>query len=108
MPLDRKVGLDPSDIVLDGDPAPPPQKGDRAPEFSADVYCGQRAAWIKMTLDLEVGFGPGHTVLDGDQLPLPQRGTAPSFRPMSIIAKWMYGSRCHFVRRSASAQDTLC
>jgi len=27
MPHGRKVGLDPSDIVLDGDAAPPPQKG---------------------------------------------------------------------------------
>jgi len=29
----RKVGLDASNIVLDGDPAPPPQKGSRAPNF---------------------------------------------------------------------------
>ena len=44
----NKVGLDPSDIVLDGDPAPPLQKGGRAPlpQFSAHVFCGQRAAWI--------------------------------------------------------------
>jgi len=28
-----KVGLGPSDIVLDGDPAPPPQKGGIAPKF---------------------------------------------------------------------------
>jgi len=27
MPLGRKVGLSPGDIVLDGDPAPPPQRG---------------------------------------------------------------------------------
>jgi len=27
----REVGFGPSDIVLDGDPAPPPQKRDRAP-----------------------------------------------------------------------------
>jgi len=27
MPLNRKVGLDPSDIVLDGDYAPLPKKG---------------------------------------------------------------------------------
>jgi len=33
MPLGRKVGLDPSEIVLDEDPAPPPQKGGRAPKF---------------------------------------------------------------------------
>jgi len=31
MPLGVEVGLDPSDIVLDGDPAPPPQKGAEPP-----------------------------------------------------------------------------
>jgi len=36
MPLGREVGLGPSDIVLDGDLAPPPQKRGqtgRAPNF---------------------------------------------------------------------------
>jgi len=51
--LGMEVGLDPSDIVLDGDPALPPQNG----------------------------------------------GTAPNFRPMSVVAKWLDGSRCHLVRR---------
>jgi len=43
MPLGREVDLGPSDIVLDGDPAPPPKKGGRAPKFSAHVYFGQTA-----------------------------------------------------------------
>jgi len=33
MAFDMEVGLGPSHIVLDGDPAPLPQKGDRAPNF---------------------------------------------------------------------------
>ena len=34
MPLGREVGLDPGDIVLDGDPAPRPKKGaQQAPLF---------------------------------------------------------------------------
>jgi len=41
MPLDRKVGLIPSDIVLDGDPVPPVAKRDGIPQFPAHVYCGQ-------------------------------------------------------------------
>ena len=45
-------------------------------------------------LGMEVGLGPGHTVLDGDPAPLPQRGTAPNFRPMSVVAKPLDGSRC--------------
>ena len=31
MPLVKEVGLGPDDIALDGDPAPPPQKGGGTP-----------------------------------------------------------------------------
>ena len=70
MKLDLQVGLGPGHIVLDGDPAAPPQRGG-APQFSAHICCGQMAAWIKMPLGMEVGVGPA-TVLDGDSAPLPQ------------------------------------
>ena len=78
MPLGRKVGLGPSDIVLDGDPAPLPKEGSRAPQiFSPHVYCGQMAACIRMPLAVEMGLGPGNIVLDGE-LALPsKRGTQP-------------------------------
>ena len=33
MSLGVEVGLGPGDFVLDGDPAPPPQKGGGAPHF---------------------------------------------------------------------------
>ena len=58
-----EAGLGPGHIVLDGDPAPLPQKGDRA-QLSAHVYCGQTAGWIKMPLGTEEGLGPGHIGLD--------------------------------------------
>jgi len=29
------------------------------------------------------------------QLPSPKRVTAPNFRPISIVAKWLDASRCH-------------
>jgi len=71
------IGLDPSDIALGEDPGPPTQKG-VCPQFSAHVYCGQTAAWIKMSLGMQIGLGPGHIVLDGDPAPPPQkRDTAP-------------------------------
>jgi len=58
-------------------------------------YCGQTDAWMKMKLVTQVGLGSGHIVLDGDPAPLPQRGTAPNFRPISVVAKRLYGSRWH-------------
>jgi len=54
-----EVGLGQCDIVLDGDPVPPPQKRGYSPQFSAHLYCGQAAGWINMALGMEVGLGPG-------------------------------------------------
>ena len=63
MVLGTEVGLSPGDFVLDGDPAPIPKK-EAGPQFSAHVYCGQMAEWIKMALGMEVGLSPGNFVLD--------------------------------------------
>jgi len=65
MPLGREIGLSPSDIVLDADPAPPGPKRS-GPQFSSHVYCGQTAIWMKMSLGTEGDLSPGHIVLDGD------------------------------------------
>ena len=35
--------------------SPLPDKGAEPPKFSAHVYCGQTAGWIKMPLGMEVG-----------------------------------------------------
>ena len=60
------------------------------------MYCGQKVGWIKMPLDTiklphgtEVGLHPGNIVLDVDPASPPmERGTAaPTFWPMSIVAK---------------------
>jgi len=53
MTLGMDVGLSPGDFVLDGDPAPLPKRG-RGHQFSAHVYCGQTAGWIKMALGMEM------------------------------------------------------
>jgi len=59
-------------------PSSPPQKGaEPPPQFSAHVYCGQTAGWIKMTLGMEVGLGPGHIVLGGEPAPIPNNGVEP-------------------------------
>ena len=68
-----EVGLGLCDFVLDGDPAPPRKKA-HPTQFSAHVYCGQTAGWMKTLLGTEVDLRPGHIVLDGDSAPLPQKG----------------------------------
>ena len=80
---------------------PLPKKGaEPPPQFSAHVYCGQTAGWIKMALGMEVGLGPGHIVLDGDPDAPPLKGhSLPNFRPKSVVAKWLDGLRCHLVWR---------
>ena len=62
-----------------GTPLPRPQKGGGTPKFSAHVYCGQTAGYIKMSLGMEVGLSPGNFVLDGDPVPLPNGGRSPQF-----------------------------
>ena len=42
-------------------PSSPSKKG-HSPQFSAHVYCGQTAGWMKTPLGTEVYLGPGHTV----------------------------------------------
>jgi len=76
MPLGMEVGLSPGDFVLYGDPAPSPKRGG-ALQFSAHVYCGQTAAWIKMPLGMEVGLGLRDIVLGGDSAPSPLKGHIP-------------------------------
>ena len=82
-------------------PSPPPHKGGGTPpQFSAHFYCGQTAGCIKMPLGMEVGLSPGDFVLDWNLASYPKRGGAPpNFRPISIVAKRLHGSRCHLVRR---------
>jgi len=72
MLLGRKVGLSSSDIVLDGDPAPPPKIGSEPPIFGPCLLC-RTAGWIKMPLGTKVGLDPGHIVLHGDPAH-PQKG----------------------------------
>jgi len=104
MPLGMEVGLGSGHIALHENPAPPPLKEGTAPQFSAHVCCGQTAGWIKMPLGTMVGLGPGNIVLGADSAS-PQGAQTPKghsplkFRPMSVVAKRLDGSRCHMVRR---------
>jgi len=94
------LGLDPSDIVFDGDQAPLPKRLQQPlPHFSAHVYCGQTAGWIKTPLAAEVDLGPGDCVEWGPRFPTERGMVASTFRPMSILAKRLYRSGYHLVRR---------
>ena len=90
MPLSTELDLSPGDFVLHEDPALLPKKGaELTPKFSAHVYCGQTAGWIKMALGMEVGLSPGDFMLDGDPSPSPKRGRSPlpNSRQISTVPK---------------------
>jgi len=93
MPFGMEVGLGLRDSVRWGTHLPP-EKGHTHPtQFLDHVYCGQTAGWIKMSLGTDVNVGSGYVVLDGVAAP-PKRSTAPSFRPMSIVATVAHLSYC--------------
>jgi len=95
MVLSMDIGLVPGDIVLDGEPAPL-EKGTAPAKFSAHVYCGQTAGWMKMALGTEVDLSLGDIVLDADSAPHAKRAQQPpsSFRPISIVATVAHLSYC--------------
>jgi len=69
-------------------------KGSTAPhQFLTSVYCGQTAAWIKMSLRTEVGLVPDNIVLDEDPAPLPKKAAEPPssiFSPCPLLPNgWM-------------------
>jgi len=68
-------------------------KNGTAPQFSAQVCCGQTAGWIKMTLGTEIGLGPGDNVLNGDPAPLTKSGAQqfPLIFGSGIVAKRLDG-----------------
>jgi len=91
-----------------GTQLPSPKRRQR-PQFSAHICCRQMAEWIKMPLGREVGLSPSGIVLDRDPVPPPQKGVEPPyFRSMSVVAKWLDGSRCHLVGRGRPQPKRHC
>ena len=80
MALGMDVGLGPVHIVLDGDTALLPKKGEEPP-FLAHVNCGRMARWTKTPLGTEVDHIVPHSILDG--FPAPTKGSQqpPLFGP---------------------------
>jgi len=58
---------------------------------------------------MEVGLGPGHIVLDRDPAFLPNGGTAPTFEPMSVVAKRspIWATAEHVLQSSRQIVSTL-
>ena len=100
MQLGTKVALSPGHIMLHGDPAP--SKRGTTPIF------GHCLLWPNRWMDKDVTWYGGRSrpcprcVRWGPSSP--QGAQTPNFRPMSVVAKWPDGSRCHLVRRQASAR----
>jgi len=76
MKFGMQVGLGTGHILVDGDPAPLPPKGQSPRPILAYIGCGQMAGWINMPVRTEVGLDPSNIVLDGNP-------AHPNFRPMS-------------------------
>jgi len=98
MPLGMEVGLGPGDFVLDGNPASSSPKRGWSPPIS-----GPCLLWPNGWMDQDGtwhGGGPRsrpHCARCGPSSP-PKKGP-PYFRPSSIVAKPLDGSRCHLVLR---------
>jgi len=113
MKLGTQLGLSPRHTVLDGDPAVSSQRSMQSPlpQFSSHICCGQITGWIKMPLGMEERPRPRRLCVRwGPSSLSPRRwgNPLPNFRPMSIVAKRLDGSKRHLVRTWALVQATLC
>ena len=73
---------------------PFPKKGAEPAQFSAHLYCGQTAAWMKTPLGTEVGLGLRNIVFDVDPATPRKRAHSPlpNFGPYVYcgqMAGWM-------------------
>ena len=84
MNLGTQVGLGPCHIVLDGDPAPLPEKRGTAPNFWHMSIVAKRlyVSGYHLVVGTEVGLSLGDIVLDGDLSSPPLKGhSSPIFGP---------------------------
>ena len=99
MPHGMELGLGQGHSVLDGDPLPPPKRG-ITPIF------GPCLLWPNSWMHQDAtGYGSRpqlmpHCARWGPSSPSLRKGAqpTPNFRPVFVVAKRLYGSRCHLVR----------
>jgi len=92
MKLGMQVGVGPSHIVLDGNPAPLPLKG-HSPQFWPMSFVDKRLDGSRWHLAWRWASVQATLCLMGTQLSSPKRGQSPKFSAMSIVAKRLDGSR---------------
>jgi len=99
MPLGTEVGLSLGEIVLDGDQAAPPLKGQSpTSNFGPMSFVAKLLDGLRCHLVWRLASTQASLCSMGTQIPPEKKGTAPpNFWPMSIVAKWLDGSRCHLV-----------
>jgi len=91
MKLGTQVGLGPGHIVLNWDPAPPPQMAQPPSNF---LPISVAAKWLHGSRCHLDGGNPGDFMLDEEPAHLPKKGAEPpGFGPC------LHGSKCHWVRR---------
>jgi len=84
-----EVGLGPGHIVLDGDPAPLPQRG-TVPIFGAYLLW-PNGGWIKMPLGREVSLNPSDIVLDRNPALARLKGARPPVFGPCLGLLWLNG-----------------
>ena len=101
MTLGMEVGLGPGDTVLDVlDASSPSPKRAQPPIFGPYLLCPN--GWMDQDATWQGGRPQPkrHCVGWGLSSPFPKRGRSlPNFRPMSIAARRLHGSRCHLAWR---------
>jgi len=70
---------------------PLPEMGRSRTQFSAHVYCGQTAAWIKMPLGTEVDIGLRDIVFDVDPATSRKRAPTPTQFLAHVYCGQMHG-----------------
>ena len=100
VPLCMVVGLGPGHIVLLGDPAAPKKGTQQPPLF------GSCLMWPNGWMDQDATWYGGrprprpHCVFVRWGIQSPKGAPQPpTVLTMSVVAKWLDGSRCHLVRR---------
>jgi len=84
--------------------------------LSVCPVCDVRALWTNGWTDQDETWHAGRPRLwphciRWEPISVPQRGgggAPPNFLPISVVAKWLHGSRCHLIWRKDLAQATLC